>query len=367
MESTASAAFGQLLERLRGKEAQLDFAARVGITRQQYGMIKAGKRRPDSSLRDALVARFPECQSEIEKLYADVETERLARREQRSSAHAGLDKRLQRLIANSIKVGRIEEARAGIARSLEGAQSPATRVWLLDQLADLESTDGNPDAAIAARREAIRYAHASGLHDDELRLCLTLARLLTVSQQYVAAHEAVDECLKDHPDAGALWRRKAIVHWYEHQYPDAYACLASARTNGVPLSRIVHTRGQVLAEWGNYTAAVEDLTQAVDEATSPANAAYARSTRAYALANLGDVDHAMSEFALAETVTPANAWLHYFRALCHGKIGDEERLCNGLKRALECEVPRLNSPKQAHAIAILKEHGIEVAPASGTI
>ncbi len=364
MESPASAAFGQLLERLRGEELQFDFAAKVRITRQQYGMIKSGKRRPDETLRDALVARFPESQSEIEALYAEVETERLARREQRASAHAGVDKRLQGMIANLMKVGRIEEARASIGRSLDGGPSPATRVWLLDQLADLESSQGNHDAGTAARREAIESAHASELHDEELRLRLALGRLLSARAEFEAAHAVVDEGLRYHPAAGALWRRKAIVHWYQHEYPDAYACLASARAHGVPLSRIVHTRGQVLAEWGNYSAAVEDLTQAMEEATSPANEAYARSTRAYVLANLGEVNQAMSEFAFAERVTPKNAWLHYFRALCHGKIGDEEQLIEGLKRALECEVPSLNPAKRAHAIAVLKEHGIEINSAA---
>lgn len=163
--------FGQLLERLRGKEVQLDFSRRIGITRQQYGMIKAGKRRPDAPLRNALVALFPEVQSEIEALYTAVETEQLSRREDRASALAGIDKSLQRMVTSSIKVGRIGEARASIARSLAVDQAPATRVWLLDQLAELELTHGAPDAGITARREAIEKAHTSGLHDEELKLC----------------------------------------------------------------------------------------------------------------------------------------------------------------------------------------------------
>src|SRR5579884_4096452 len=59
-------------------------------------------------------------------------------------------------------------------------------------------------------------------------------------------------------------------------------------------------------------------------------AAYARSMRAYVLMQRDEKDRAFAEFAEAEKVTPENAWLHYFRALCYGQLGDTDQLVAGL-------------------------------------
>jgi tetratricopeptide (TPR) repeat protein len=355
--------FGRLLRHFRKREGLTlhEMGMKVDLSSQMVGAIERGTRYPSSQLRDRLLELFPKDKEEIESRYSAAKLEQEAERT-RAVSRSAPSTQLQLQVTGMIKVDRVPEARAAIKRALAGDQEPAQRVWLLDQLAGLEASNG--DIEIDLRREAIEIAHESGLHDEERTLRLTLARRLTFRGDYTAAHALLDEGLKRHPDAGALWRRKGIVHWYAHEYADALACLNAAMASGIPLSRIVHSRGQILAEWGNFAAAVDDLTLAMEEATSPANEAYARSTRAYAIAELGDFTLAMSEFTLAEQVTPDNAWLHYFRALCHHKRGNKEQAIEGLHRALEGDIPKLNSAKRAHAIATLKQYGIEVNPST---
>lgn len=363
MDERAREAFGKMLRRLRTHEGLtlVELGTKVRLSSQMVGAIERGERYPSSQLRSELPKLFPSDTEEIEKRYKTAKEEQEAKQSSRRKTQGTP---LQRQIAGMIKVDRVREAKAAIKRALTGDQEPALRVWLLDHLAELEANNG--DLEINHRREAIGIAHESGLHDEERRLRLTLARRLTQRSDFVAAHAVLDEGLRHHPEEGVFWRRKGIVHWYAHEYSDAVACLNSARANGIPLTRIVHSRGQVLAEWGNFAAAVDDLTQAIDEATSPANAAYARSTRAYAIANLGDFDLAMSEFAIAEHVTPENAWLHFFRALCHDKEGNREQAIEGLRRSLKFDVPALNQLKRVQAIAQLKQYGIDADPAPPT-
>ena len=147
------------------------------------------------------------------------------------------------------------------------------------------------------------------------------------------------------------------MHWHDHDYASAYACLLAATTHGAPRHRVLYVRGQVLAEWGNFEAAVADLSAALRLSIDADHAAYARTTRAFAYANLGRTKMAMREFAAAENVTPDNGWLHYFRALSHRLMGDEETCFRGLERALRANVPPLNAKKREHALALLREAG----------
>lgn len=359
-QTDAQVEFGALLRRLRGERKQPEFGRDLGYdSRTSYGMVETGQRRPSPTAVDRLLDLFPDHTAEIEARVAAIDAEREASSGRRSGMTL-----LQLQIMRMTRVGRFGEATASLDRALAEPQEPSLRVWLLDQRADRAAADED-EREFQFRRDAIATAHDAGLHKEEIELCLDLARRLTVKFDYAEAHRVLDEALKEHQSSGHLWRRKGMVHWYAHDYPDAIACLQTARANGVPDNRLVHTRGQVLAEWGSFDRAIVELTTAIETATSPANAAYARSTRAFALFNMGDEERAMQEFDIAEAVTPHNAWLHYFRALCWISIGDDIRAIDGLKDALSCTVPRLNLPKRDNALRILREYGVEYRTSEG--
>lgn len=346
--------FAKLLRRLRGKDPQVEFARKLGIlSRSTYSMIERGHRRAQVPHRDNLIKLHPNERAEIEARFAAMDEEDSIRA---NSSSGRRQTSIQRIILESMKVGRDKEARASIMRELRTSEDPRTRIWLLEHLGCVELALGNADSFMAVASETIETAHASGLHDEERRLRKRLARRLAREGDYTGAHAVIDEGLEHHPDAAALWHRKGILHWYAHEYADAVACFMSARASGLNKRRFLYARGSVFAEWGHFAQAIEDLTFAVENPSTPANQAYARSTRAYALANSGQIDKAFAEWELAELVTPENAWLHYFRALCYRDTGDTDRMLSELRCAIECDVPALNEAKRVHAAEILRQY-----------
>jgi tetratricopeptide (TPR) repeat protein len=362
VESPAGFRFGELLEQLREQagETQRDFARRFSISRELYGMIKAGERRPSDQLRARALKLFPNERAEIEARYADVQAERLERQQLRTQARAAIDRDLERHLLDLVRVNRTSEAKRDIQRALAADLEPAKRLWLLGKLADLEAAEGGT-AAVATLREAVDLASEAGLRENETATRLRLARILLRASQHDQAHEVVDEGLKRHPRDGDLWLRKGIIHWYQHHFADALACLTAAETCGVPEDQLVHPRGCVLAIWGNYETAIGDLTRSMEVSPTEARAAYARSTRAYCLFNLGQPDEALAEFALAEAVTPENSHLHYFLALCYARAGDHEKAIEQLKTALEVKVPALGRAKEEHVLQLMRDYGIDVS------
>jgi tetratricopeptide (TPR) repeat protein len=143
-----------------------------------------------------------------------------------------------------------------------------------------------------------------------------------------------------------LWRRFGIVHWYAWDFAEAYASLTTAERYGLERNHVCHARGGVLAEWGLYDEAVDELTYAIDHAASRLAAAYARNGRAYALARLGEASRAEADWAASHDVAPANAWLRYLRGRIEDDGGDRESASRDYRLALCEESPRLVGPRR---------------------
>ena len=346
--------FGRLIRELRGSRRQKDIAHELHRSRTLVASIETGHSRPTPEFLSDFVELFPEHEQALIRTYNELPPKTRRGRTQRVTR----EDLAQRRIDSMIERGRAAEAKAGIELSLHTESDPTYRVWLLEQLGQLELQDGNRDATLDLYAKAIDAADAASLAERASEIRNHLAGLFTHGDQFPEAHAVVDARLLIDPADGRLWRRKGIIHWYAHSYPDAYACLTTAHAFGQPVSRIVHSRGQVLAEWGNYPAALADLDHALDQPASDRDHAYARSTRAYVYAQLGDLDLALKEFAVAEEVTPDNAWLHYFRALCYIRYEERDRAIAGLEAALACDIPPLNGPKRERALQLLHDYGI---------
>ena len=353
MARSAEEEIRRLLKQLRGKTLAVEFGARLGLKRQTYESYESGARRIPFELRATLTTEFPDLKARVKDLFDRYEQERPVAPDPKTRE----ERTREAVITQMLKVGRKPEAEHEMRRALTTTLTDAARVWLLEELSDLETTTGRIDSGISTVQRAIDVAHEAGLHRSELRMRENLARRFTLDSDFATAHTVLDTALKYHPEAGPIWRRKAIVHWYSEAYADACACLRTARASGLSEDEIVHARGNVLAEWGLLERAYDDLTRAIDIAATTALRAYARSTRAHVLCRLDEHEKALAEFASAEEETPDNSWLHYFRALCHAKYGDHESAISGLKRALSLNGPKLNQSKRERALQLLSDYG----------
>lgn len=354
--SESTSAFAPLVRALRESagQTQAAFAERLNVSRSLVGNIETGVR-PSREFVELLVRSFPDQRDSIVSTFDGLE-------QRRTSKPAGrkAETPVQRDITFLMSSGRHREAHTAVLRELQRPQPGLERVWLTERLAEVHFILSEPEDGIKALGDAIdacRDATSSSedLGDKEIELREMLAGRLQHRDDFVAAHAVLDGGLVEAPDAGALWHRKGIVHWYEHAYSDAYASIMTAVKCGVPLSRVLHARGQLLAEWGNPRAAIEDLTGVLEDEYAESLAAYARSTRAHAFAQLGDFERALLEWSIAERATPDNGWLHYFRALANYHQGSYAEASQGLRRALACSSPHLNLPKRIRAEAILRE------------
>lgn len=237
-------------------------------------------------------------------------------------------------------------------------------VALLERLRD-EGLDLSVDSYLAVAKDLVPLDFERSLHyvlialprlgldpTGEIRV-EDYACLLASIERYEEEIAVCEAFLAMQPHSGRIWRRKGIAEWYDDRLTLAFGSLSASLTLGFARPRVLHARGQVLAELGDYEGAITDLGEALAAPLTPRSAAYAQSTRAYAMFMSGDQDEAMSEFAAAGAVTPDNGWLHWFRARAHESIGDLAAAQRGFERALECRVPALNRTKRNYALQAL--------------
>jgi tetratricopeptide (TPR) repeat protein len=349
MRRTAEAeAFGGLVRQLRGARSQVDFARTLGISRSLIANTEVG-RECGPLLPAALVQAFPSRGREIEAAHqaaVAAQPTRPGPRQRRLSApQHPLLRRMRTLRSN----GRQTEARFGLQRALRELTATSDLLDAWQELAEVHTSLGDEARAIEAYESAIAVAEDAGLVMEVVRIQNRWAGLLMRNDRFEAALAVVENGLCDTPRDPLLWRRKGVVQWYAHRFSDAYASLTTARDCGFPKLRVFHARGQVLAEWGRYDQAIEELTMVIETAPYVAQA-YARSGRAYAYGGVGQFDLALREFAGAEAVAPENSWLHYLRARCYDEMGEIERAAAGFSMALMVGAPPLNKPKREFAL-----------------
>lgn len=351
-------AFGLLTRELQGHERRRDFAKRLAVGEGTIANIRSGERQRSDKLLVALIENFPDREREIRDAYEQSPEPKSTRSYKQSK---GL---VQKKVEAQIRFGRISEARKAITLQLEIEGDEPERFWLYQKLADICFSESDDEAGLRALANAVD----AGEHvpTDNGRVTVLRNRLASRLQrrdEFVAAHAILDRGLLLDPEADLLWRRKGIVHWYEHAYSDAYAALSAALRFKHPLRRIIHSRGCVLAEWGNYEEALRDLNGILDSGKyqfTPVSAAYARTHRAYVFSRLGETERALDEFSQAEQVVPDSSWLHYFRALCYLDNGKINLAIEGLTTALSCQGTHLNLPKRLRAEEILHDLGAPI-------
>jgi tetratricopeptide (TPR) repeat protein len=180
------------------------------------------------------------------------------------------------------------------------------------------------------------------------------ARLLTEDEEYERALAVVSKALTVFIEGRWLWRRYGCVKWYAGELLDAYSALTMALDLGYPASRVFHARGQVLAELGQYDAAIAELNEALRVPRSSVSRAQAIGARAFALGMSGDLTASLRDFDSASVTIPESGWLWYWRAVCLRHNGRSEEAVVDLERCLTVKSPRLPNPRRDQALRLLE-------------
>jgi tetratricopeptide (TPR) repeat protein len=278
------------------------------------------------------------------------------------SASAGRPKKTatERRIADFMAEGQFTFARTALREALKRASDEENGYWLYDRLATASLALRRWDEVESALTSAIASAMSGGLRDGEIESRNRLATYHQRRTEFSAALAILDDGLGRHANAAPLWLRKGYVHWYEQSYSAAYTSLTTAMANGSARLTVLFARGQVLAEWGHYDDALSDLEEylaAPDR--KPVNVGEIRHTRGYIWAHTGRLPKAFAEFAEVEKIKPRSPWLHYRWALAHALADEHEAAADRLVRSLRCENPWLKPPRRDHALAMLRDYGVD--------
>jgi tetratricopeptide (TPR) repeat protein len=336
----------QLIRRLRGVVSQEAFAEGLGYSR---GTIANNENGRDCSkpLRDRLIEKFPAEKLRIEAAY---------KRSRRDKRRPSPPRRAARArIASLVDSGRFEQAERAIRSALSETDESEEQYWLHERLYVVLRGRGADEDSFEALQAAIASADQAGLRDDEERARARLAGQYQVRGRFTVAHQLLDAGLLRHPSAARLWLRKGKVHWYEQSYAEAYAALTTALRYRSPRRSVLHARGQALAEWGSFDAALEDIDTYLETAahSSPVDVAHIRTARAYVWAHIGRIDDALTEFHIAATVTPNSGWLHYRRGLSYLDANRLAAAAKDLACSLERRHPALDPVRYQKASDIL--------------
>lgn len=344
-------AFGEFVRDLRTSvsvdETQSVFAERFHKSRNYITNIERGDFYPAEFAED-LVKQFPDYEARIRESFDSTLKNRPQKAPRRSISS------LQRQVENYIRTGRFVYARRAIMQGLDSVSDEGERQWLFERLHAALTGLGQQDAAIQALQNAIECAIGAGLVDAEISCRIRLANRYQIPAKFQLAHEVLDAGLLRYPSAGRLWLQKGKVYWYEEVYSPAYAALTTALRHGSDRQSVLHARGQVLAEWGSFTAALTDIEDylAFDNHNVISEASV-RSARAYIWGVTGQLGQALQEFEAITPNNPDSAWLYYRRALCYIQTDDKSSAMDDLRRAIEKDSPKLNPPRYAHAVALL--------------
>lgn len=250
---------------------------------------------------------------------------------------------------------RFDSAEATLQRIVQQATDDATRRNAWRMMATLAVGQGDYDKAEAAFEQGLAVS-------QELRkggkLTVAIDRYavrLIHEEEYDRASRMVERALRQFFVSGWLWRRYGVVKWYAGDLVAAYAAMTTALQVGYPRSRVLHARGQVLAELGRYQEAIEELDEALRYPRSVLSAALARSARSFALGMSGDLEGALEGFHEAEIVISDSAWLRYYRGRCLLVNGNMEAAQGQLRAALVPSASNLNLVKREHAMLLLAQ------------
>ncbi len=220
---------------------------------------------------------------------------------------------------------------------------------------DIWTEKGEDDRAREDYREAVNLDPGAAEH-------FTLQRLMAEAmhhqrrEQYAEVIARASEAIDLEPAFLPAFAIRAGAYWYAEQHVEAVEDYTHLLEETGETFFALNGRGQVFAEMGEYTAALDDLNRAIElvEGDPPGTAAaYARNGRGLAMAGLERYDEAQREFDASRAICPDNAWLDYNQGWMHHQRHQTQQAAASFRAALEKQSPRLTPRKRSRARAFL--------------
>jgi tetratricopeptide (TPR) repeat protein len=239
------------------------------------------------------------------------------------------------------------------------------RIMFLIQSGFAALQGGQYQSARAAFSEALQFRDSlKGTHVlDWLLTALSSAYLM--DEKFEEAVIFFSDYLRRYPGDLGAYSARATALWYAENWIPAVSDYSSMLEVNPENIAAIANRGQVLAEVGNFQAALDDLNKALQLIQSLANPAgrdiqalnqeaFIRRGRADAMAGLGDTASAMAELEKSLQSCPENAWAWYSRAGVYEKMGDRERATTDYQTSLLKIGPKLTPARRERARAWLQ-------------
>jgi len=178
------------------------------------------------------------------------------------------------------------------------------------------------------------------------------------TEQYRESEEFFSTYLQSYANDARAYGLRAASLWYSGELEQALADYSKALELDPQdlLARL--GRGQVFAESGEFSRAIEDLDfvhdnleqfQTDDSSWKTQVQAYSFSGRALAHGGLGDFESALSEFDRSIFLCPENAFVYFNRAQVYENKGRFGEAVAEYKISLEKNMPKLTPLKRKYA------------------
>ena len=201
----------------------------------------------------------------------------------------------------------------------------------VERLAEL-----NPESADYVDRDTRTASLYRFMHDED----------------YDAALESANQIVADYPDQSSGYRLRAYVRWEREEYVESHDDYTHVLENDGPSSDCLSSRGQVLAELGEYERALEDLNKSVDmarEAGQTIVLAYALNGRSLTWGSMQREEESNRDFEESVTLCPTNPWVYYHRGIRKFNSNEWKDAKILLELALELTQPPLSKRKKQRA------------------
>ncbi len=242
----------------------------------------------------------------------------------------------------------IDEFARLIAKHPEHYNAYSGRAYAFAALGNNERAQEDTQRLAAMAPELAETAHKQTLVANVYRL--------VGQEEYAAAAAAAQQIVQEHPDESFGYRLRGYVHWEQEEFVEANEDYTRVIEMDGPTSGCLSSRGQILAELGEYERAVVDLDQAIELARDAGETlilAYALNGRSLALAGLNREEAADRDYRESVHLRSTNPWAYYHRGIRHFNNQNYVDAKIMLELALEFNEPALSKRKRLRAQAVL--------------
>jgi tetratricopeptide (TPR) repeat protein len=211
-----------------------------------------------------------------------------------------------------------------------------------------------------AKEDTDRLGKVSPEMVEEVELQTKAAALYSLVHKYDydGAFASAEQIIAQYPEKSLGYRLRGYVHWEREEYVEAVDDYSQVLKIDGPRADCLSSRGQLLAELGEYQRALADLDESIAMAREAGHKivlAYALNGRALAFSGMGRDEDSTRDFGESVGLCPTNPWVYYHRGIRKFQLNQWNDAKNMLQLALDLKEPPLSKRKILRAEAVLKK------------